>query len=295
MALLLCLAVIGAAYFWARPVSVFDEVSELRLIVSGARSQSVRVGQIRVHYYVMGPETGPPVVLVHGLGGRAENWDNLAPYLAKAGYRVYLPDLPGYGQSEKPSDFSYSVPDEAAAVAGLMDALGLKQVDLGGWSMGGWIVQEIAANHPERVKRLLLFDSAGVYAKPEWNTALFTPVNAQEIAELDALLMPNPPRVPAFVARDILRLSNQNGWVVRRALASMLTGRDATDKLLPKLRMPVLIVWGSEDHITPVSLGNTIHNLVPQSQLDVIQGCGHLAPSQCAAEIAPVVIAFLKQ
>ena len=72
-----------------------------------------------------------------GLGGRAEDWRSLAPYLAKAGYRVYMPDLPGYGRSEKPADFSYSVPDEAAVVVGFMDALGLKQVDLGGWSMGG--------------------------------------------------------------------------------------------------------------------------------------------------------------
>ena len=98
----------------------------------------------RVHYNADGPEDGPVVVLVHGLGGRAEDWRNLAPYLAKAGYRVYMPDLLGYGRSEKPADFSYSVHDEAAVVVGFMDALGLKQVDLGGWSMGGWIVQVVA-------------------------------------------------------------------------------------------------------------------------------------------------------
>ena len=81
--------------------------------------------------------TGPVVVLVHGLGGSAEDWRNLAPWLVKAGYRVYTPDLPGFGRSEQPSDFSYSVHDQAEMVAGFMDALGLKQVDLGGWSMGG--------------------------------------------------------------------------------------------------------------------------------------------------------------
>ena len=91
---------------------------------SGAESLSTTVSGYRVHYYVMGPKTGPVVVLVHGLGGRAEDWENLAPYLVKAGYRVYLPDLPGYGQSEQPANFSYSVPDEAAVVVGFLDALG---------------------------------------------------------------------------------------------------------------------------------------------------------------------------
>jgi pimeloyl-ACP methyl ester carboxylesterase len=78
-------------------------------------------------------------------------------------------------------------------------------------------------------------------------------------------------------------------------MAAMLTGQDATDKLLPQMKMPVLLVWGEEDKITPLSHGETMHRLVPQSQLDVIAGCGHLAPDQCAAQIAPKVLEFLKQ
>ena len=74
----------------------------------------------------------------------------------------------------------------------------------------------------------------------------------------------------------------------------MLTGRDVTDKLLPELKMPVLIVWGKQDQITPLSVGEKMHNLVPQSELDVIPGCGHLAPGQCAAEIGPSGSAVLE-
>jgi pimeloyl-ACP methyl ester carboxylesterase len=74
-----------------------------------------------------------------------------------------------------------------------------------------------------------------------------------------------------------------------------MKGRDATDKLLPDLKMPVLIVWGELDRITPVDQANTIHRLVPQSQLDVVPGCGHLAPAQCAVQIGPGVVQFLKQ
>lgn len=292
---LLALAVVGAVAFWLRPVEFFRWYSDCRLRLSGTESRSTTVAGVRVHYYAMGPATGAVVVLVHGLGGHAEDWASLAPYFRDAGYRVYLPDLPGYGQSEKPVNFSYSVPDEASVVVGFFDALGLKQVDLGGWSMGGWIVQRVAADHPERVRKLMLFDSAGIYAKPEWDTGLFTPSTAAELDQLDALLMPHPPHVPGFVAHDILRISKQNAWVIHRALAAMLTGRDATDSLLPGLKMPVLILWGAEDHITPLSEAETLHKLIPQSQLEVFPGCGHLAPAQCAGQIGPRAVEFVKR
>ncbi len=263
--------------------------------LSGGESDWATVEGMRIHYYAIGPETGPAVVLIHGLGGRAEDWVNLAPYLRRAGYRVYLPDLPGFGQSEQPAAFSYSVQDQAAFVVAFLDAMNLKRVDLGGWSMGGWIVQRVAAEHPERIRKLMLFDSAGLYAKPRWDTSLFTPMDARQISQLDALLMPHPPRVPGFVARDIVRHAKRNGWVIRRALDSMLTGRDTTDRLLPELKMPVLIVWGAEDRITPLSLGQRMHALIPQSQMEVIAGCGHLAANQCAAAIGPSVVGFLRQ
>lgn len=291
---LLLLLVAGVGFF-DRPVSWFNESMYLRDALSGVRNHQVKVGGYRLHYEVEGPSGGPVVVLVHGLGGRAEDWRNLAPYMARAGFRVYLPDLIGYGRSQKPKDFSYSVHDEAAVVLGFLDALGLQQVDLGGWSMGGAIVQHVAADHPERVRRLILFDSAGLFVLPTWDTGLFTPDNPAQLDQLDALLMPHPPNVPGFVARDILRVSNHRAWIIHRALDTMLTGQDATDKLLPQLKMPVLIVWGSEDKITPLGLGQTMHRMLPQSELDVVPGCGHLAPGQCAPQMAPKVVEFLKQ
>ena len=289
------LVAVAGVGFWLRPVSYFNRINELRECLSGVENRSVTVAGHRVHYLAQGPAAGPVVVLVHGLGGRAEDWRALAPFFAKAGFRVYLPDLPGYGRSEQPVDFSYSMHDEAEAVVGFLDALGLKQVDLGGWSMGGWIAQRIASEHPERVRRLILFDSAGIYEKPAWDTRLFTPTTPAELDQLEALLVPNPPKIPGFIARDILRLSKQNAWVIHRVLDRALTGRDATDSLLPGLKMPVLIVWGAEDRITPLSQGEKIHQLVPQSQLEAFPGCGHLAPGQCTAQIGPRVVEFLKQ
>jgi pimeloyl-ACP methyl ester carboxylesterase len=290
----LLLVVLGVG-FWLRPVSYFNGLMYAHEFLSGVHSHYLTVSGYRIHYIDEGPADGPVVVLVHGLGSRGDDWRDLAPYLAKAGFHVFMPDLPGYGLSARPADFSYSVHDEADIVVGFMDALGLKQVDLGGWSMGGMIAQHVAFKHPDRVRRLMLFDSAGIKELPKWDVRLFTPDSPAQLAQLDALLMPVPPDVPHFIARDIVRLMKKNAWVVHRALDSMMTGQDATDQLLPQLKMPVLIVWGQKDLITPLSQGETMHRLVPQSQLDVIPNCGHLAPRQCAARVGPDVVQFEKQ
>jgi pimeloyl-ACP methyl ester carboxylesterase len=284
-----------ATGFLLRPVSYFRGAEYLRETFSGVESHSVQVAGHRVHYLAEGPAGGPVVVLVHGLGGHAEDWLNLAPFLAHAGYRVYMPDLIGYGRSDQPTDFTYSVRNEAAVVTGFFDAMGLQQVRLGGWSMGGWIVELVAAEHPERVSRLVVFDAAGLYIRPTWDPALFTPQTAGQLDELEALLMPDPKPVPGFVARDILRVTRRDGWVVKRAIDTMRTGQDTTDNLLPRLKMPVLIEWGALDHITPPNQAQIIHRLVPQSQLDIIDGCGHLAPAQCTAQMGPHVVGFLQQ
>jgi pimeloyl-ACP methyl ester carboxylesterase len=289
------LIVVASIGFWARPVSYFKEATYLREFFSGVESHTVQVAGHRVHYLAEGPDGGEVVVLVHGLGGSAEDWRNLAPYLTKAGYRVYLPDLPGYGRSEKPADFSYSVRDEAEAVVGFLDALGLKQVDLGGWSMGGGIVQHVAFRHAERVRRLMLFDSIGLNRMPAFDTRLFTPATPAEIDQLDALLYSHPHWIPGFVARDILRISKKNAWVIHRALDSMSTRHDATDNMLPQLKMPVLMVWGAADRIIPLEQGETMHSLVPQSVLVVTFGCGHMAPVQCTAMIGPKVVEFVER
>ena len=281
--------------FWARPVSYYNEANYLREFLSGVESRSVEVGGYRVHYLAEGPAGGPVVVLVHGLGGNAEEWRNLASWLVNAGYRVYLPDLPGFGRSEQPADYSYSVHDQAVVVVGFLDALGLKQVDLGGSSMGGWIVQLVAARHPERVRRLMLFDAVGLYEKPAWDTRLFTPATPAEVDQLMALLMPHPQKIPGFIARDIVRNANRNAWVIHRAVDAMLTGQDATDNLLPQLKMPMLLVWGAQDRIAPLTQGARIHQLVPQSELAVFPACGHLAQMQCTPEAGPKVVEFVKQ
>jgi len=290
---LVVLGIMGTAFCF-RPLWVFDRAESLLLFAEGVESNQVLIDGHKIHYYVRGPSDGKPIVLIHGLGGRSEDWINLAPYLVKAGYRVYTPDLLGFGQSEEPLDVSYSIPEQAALVVKFFDAMQLHQPDLAGWSMGGWIAQKVAVEHPERVRRLILLDSAGLNLHPNWDTRLFTPTNPSELDKLDALLMPHPPRLPSFLSMDILRASSRSSWVIKRALASMLTAHDVMDAQLPSLKMPVLILWGDEDHITPLGEGWAIHALIPQSRLEIAPGCGHLAPQQCAKQFGPEMVKFLE-
>lgn len=281
--------------FCVRPSVLLNARASVLDALHGMESHSVMVAGHRVHYLATGAVDGQPLVLVHGLGGNAEDWRGLARYFTDAGFRVYMPELIGYGRSEKPVDYSYSVQDEAEIVVGFLDAMGLKSVDLGGWSMGGWIVQLVASQHPERVRRLILLDSGGLRVKPDWDTRLFTPTTPDELNQFFALLMPHPPHLPAIAGWIVLHVRKDEDWVIRRAVTSMLAGQNATDEQLPRLKMPVLIVWDDMDRIFPLSQGETMHRLVPQSQLEVIHGCGHMAPVFCAAQIGPKLVEFVKQ
>jgi len=289
------LLAVCAAGFLLYPIACLGEYQRLQRWLAHTESYTVMVYGVRMHYDVQGPKNGAPVVLVHGLGGSSDDWSNMAPALARAGYRVYMPDLPGFGRSERPVQFSYSMRDQATVLVAYLDAIGLKRVDLGGWSMGGWIAQLVAARHPERIRKLVLLDSAGLRFYPSWNTRLFTPTNAQELDQLDALLMSHPPLIPGYIARDVLRTSAQQSWIIRRSMGSMMSGMDVTDRLLPSLKMPVLLVWGTEDRITPLALGETMHRSIRESELEVFAGCDHMAPRLCAGQIAPKVVDFIKR
>lgn len=282
-----------------RPLTVLWMAEEVRLWFHGIHSETMEIpfagsSHVRVHYYAGG--SGEPIVLVHGLGGRAEDWANLMPSLVKDHHRVYALDLPGYGRSSWPRNASYSIAEESQAVEAFMDSLHLQRTDLAGWSMGGWIAMNVALQEPQRIRRLIIFDSAGIRFNVNWNTSLFEPNTPKKLHELDELLMASkPPHVPGFIAHAIFRYVARHGWVVKRNMDSMLTGQALLDDKLGGLKMPMLIVWGQQDHLIPVSVGERIHRAVPQSEMAIFNGCGHLAASQCASRIAPVVNGFLDE
>ena len=286
-------------FAFVRPLATLWLATQTRLWFAGIHSGYTEIPfaglrHVRVHYYAGG--SGAPVVLVHGLGGRSEDWASLMPQLVRDHHRVYALDLPGYGRSDWPKA-DYSIAELTGAVEAFLDNRGLKQTDLAGWSMGGWLAMRVALDEPQRIRRLTIFDSAGTRFSYTWDVSLFEPDTPAKLATLDNLLMPaTAPHVPGFIQRDIFRFVKKHGWVVKRNMDSMLTGADLMDtQSLHALHMPMLIVWGKQDHLIPVSVGGAIHNAVPQSEFVVVDGCGHLAPGRCAGQVGPVFKGFLDE
>ena len=108
------------------------------------------------------------------------------------------------------------------------------------------------------------------------------------------MLTPKPRPIPEFAARAVLRKLRRNAWVLDRSTASMQTGRDLLDFRLHNIHQPMLIVWGAEDELIPLPAGEVIHQSVPQSVLDVVAGCGHLAPAECPKPVIAATVEFLK-
>jgi pimeloyl-ACP methyl ester carboxylesterase len=279
---------------WRAPLWVGAELTLMRLLADGFHKRSMLIDGYHVFYLEGGPERGAPVVLIHGLGSKSQqDWVALAPYLVRTGYHVYAMDLLGHGRSAKPPELSYSIREEAKFVESFLDANHLTSVALGGESMGGWIAATVALDRPDLVKRLMLFDSAGMKFQLSFDQAIFTPQTEQQVDQLMAEVTPNAPRLPQFVKADYIRKTKRNGWVTQRALASMTTGADDLDEKFSALKMPLLIVWGKQDTMTPLSLGESMHRAAPQSTLAIYDGCGHIAVVTCINQIAPTVLNFL--
>ena len=218
----------------------------------------------------------------------------MIPAMAKAGFHVYVPDLPGYGRSSKPAEASYSIAMEEAAVVAFAKAVHLSRADVGGWSMGGWISMMLTLDHPEMVDRLVVYDSAGIYFPADFGAELFVPGDAPGVTQLMKVLSPHPGPMPEFVMRAVLRKVAQNGWVVRRSMAEMTTGRDLLDFRLHDIHQPTLVVWGADDELIPLSVGKKIHEEISNSSLAVIDGCGHLAPLECSDPVVEATEKFLR-
>lgn len=295
--LVVALGLASGLVFYERPLWVEQQGTHLSLLLHRVQSNYVMTPSGRVHYYEAEsriPGGGIPLVLVHGLADRDESWAPMLERLKKAGFHVYAPDLLGYGRSPHPSDSDYSISTQEQFVVDFIHSLGLQKTDIGGWSMGGWITLKLALDHPDLFDRVVVYDSAGLRYAVAGGSAIFHPTDAASLQHLSSLLEPHAPPLPAFASRDALRSIAQNQWVVDRSMASMLTGKDLLDNRLSSFTEPLLIVWGSDDDLLPPALGQQMHTLVPQSNLAIIAGCGHLAPKTCPTRVASATVDFLK-
>ena len=288
-------AVAGATFYW-NPLWANDQQIRYHLWRANVRSEYIEADGYRLHYLEAVPPDGSPgipLVLVHGLGARSEEWSPMIPSLAAAGFHVYVPDLLGFGRSPKPQ-VAYSVSLEEGVVVDYMRAVGLTHADVDGWSMGGWIAAKISLDHPELVDRLVLDDSVGIAFQPSFPRTAFVPTNPAELNSLLALLSPRPPTLAPFVVRATLRKVAGAGKIVQQSMDSMESGFDLLDSRLGSITQPTLITWGTEDKLIPIAVGETMHRNIPNSVFERIAGCGHLAPGQCAKPVLAGTIQFLK-
>jgi len=281
---------LGFAY--AEPVAVFEAWGALRLRLSGVSSRHVWAGPYRLHYLEAG--AGPPLVLVHGLGSSAtQDWGRLIGPLSGR-LHVFAPDLPGFGESERPPGADYSIPMQVEAVRDFMTAVGLGQARVAGLSMGGWVACRLAGSHPEMVERLLVVDAAGMRPDgPAIPAEALLPRDEEGVRRLVAVVRHKAPVPPSFVARDILEHRRREEWIVRRALESMAAGRDWLNGTLGRADMPVLVVWGKQDALIPVAYAAGLAAEFPRAELTVLDGCGHVPMADCPGAFDRAVIPFL--
>jgi pimeloyl-ACP methyl ester carboxylesterase len=294
-AILLLAVVTGGVFYW-NPLWVHDQQIRCGLRRAGVRSEYVEAGGYRLHYFEAAPKDGSggvPLLLVHGLGSRGEDWGPMMPALAANGFHVYAPDLLGFGRSDRP-DAAYTVGLEEGVVLDFMHAMGLTRANFDGWSMGGWVAAKIALDHPEMVDRLVLDDSAGLTFQPAFARDAFVPTDSAGLRQLMVLLSPHPVTLPPFVVRATLRRIARNGKIVQRSMDSMESGNDLLDARLASITQPTLIVWGTEDRLIPMTVGETMHRDIPGSVFERVVGCGHLAPMECPKQVLAGTIEFLK-
>jgi pimeloyl-ACP methyl ester carboxylesterase len=292
MLIVMALDVIMSIVFYRHPVWLMNQAMDARLRIAEFHSEYVQVGPYRVHYFSGGQ--GTPLLLIHGLGARSEDWTPQLPAYAKNGFRVYAIDLLGCGRTDRP-DIAYTIGEQVNLIQGFLTAVHVERTDVVGWSMGGWIALEFALQHPQRVNRLVAMDSAGLKFKTDLPPDILEPNTVPQLERLEAVLMARHYYIPGFVQRDLLRTMERNRRVVHRTLGSLLREEGDFAARLGQLQMPVLLVWGQRDELIPPSVGLQMHEAIPQSMLELYSGCGHMGPATCADRMVPRMIDFLRR
>ncbi|MDX6497993.1 MAG: hypothetical protein QOG23_1253 [Blastocatellia bacterium] len=286
-----------------RDVSWPDSID---LIYHPEYSWFTTIGGVRIHYQEAGDEDAPPIILIHGFISSNLVWNEVILPLARKGFRVIAPDLPGYGYSDKPADGRYTIDSQAYAVSGLMDRLGIEKATIVGASYGGAVAATMALDYPERVANLVLVGAvtndqprkklllrlAGVPVLGDIATPLFLgsrwilrkrteevyrrlgyPVDERKLAARHHLLE------TANTHRAMIR-------TVRRWKADRIS-REAS-----LIRQPTLLVWGEEDTHIPVSDAFRLRDAIPNARLIVFRRCGHLPPTESPEQFIEVVADF---
>ena len=251
----------------------------------------------KIHYQEAG--SGPAVILLHGLGGDATNWAmTIGPLSQK--YRVIVPDQIGFGLSDKPF-LNYRVGTLVDFLAGLYKELKIERATLVGNSLGGFVAAAFALAHPEKVDGLVLVCSAGFSLPKDTDPRILSGLNPStrsQIKEVMSLVFYNKQLFANDAAIDALfakKVSTGDGYTVQRFIESIVRGEDILDGKLSAIKQPTLIIWGREDGLTPLAMGERFKNEIAGSELVVFDKCGHVPQLEKAAEFNASLMKFLER
>ncbi len=255
----------------------------------------------RVRYVDAGPKNAPAVVLLHGFGASMDTWADVVPELSKS-RRVIAMDLKGFGWTDRPEG-DYSPAAQAKLVLALMDARGVESASLVGHSWGSSVALSVALAAPKRVERIVLYD-AYVYEDQvpaffAWSRArgigetLFRLHYKQRVDERVSLAFHDKRFITQKLIDGAVEALDRPGAVA--AALACARGQRYTElqKRWPEVTHPVLLLWGSEDRVTPLRFGNRLARQLPRATLHVVPKCGHFPMIEAAAETNRLLNAFL--
>ena len=268
----------------------------------------IQVGNVRTRYWASG-EGDSTGILLHGLGGYIENWEENIAALAQV-RRVYALDLPGFGRSDKPR-VEYTIQYLAEFVKDFMIAQDIDQATLIGESLGGAIALQFVLQYPQLVEKLVLAASGGlgkevsiylrimtlpvlgnVLARPSregsaqlmkeifYDGNLITDEWVDEDYEMSSL--PGARRSLLSALRTSCNL-----WGVRSEVYKPVLNR------LGEIAVPTLVIWGAQDRILPVAHAHRAVERLPNARLHIFDSCGHLPNIERAGEFNELVAGFL--
>lgn len=268
---------------------------------AGVSPALVDVDGVRVRYVRKG--SGPAVVLIHGFASSLFTWKDVLPTLAES-HDVVAIDLPGFGGSDirRPLDGA-AYP---AVVFAVMDRLAIDRAAVVGNSLGGSVAVAMAAERPERVRALVLIDSAGFNFDPGDRPALLRLVAAPGVGEALEKL-PLRRRLVAAGLEQVFfddtrvteeRIDEYAAPMMRpgatQAAAELLTspGPPFLD-VVRRVRAPTLVLWGRDDTWIPVAHAQRFTEAIPASKAVILESCGHVPQEERPAEVGALIAHFL--
>lgn len=257
-------------------------------------------GDARLYWESAG--SGEPVLLVMGLGLNATAWWRTVPVLA-GGLRVILFDNRGVGRSDRTTG-PYNLRQMAEDAIAVMDAAGVATASVYGLSLGGIIAQQLTIRHPERVRALVLGASTPGghrHELPERDVLNFiqrrgsmTPEEAAWASVPYSYCTETRERHAGRIGEDLIqRLRFPTNPIAYRAQLSAAWGYDGGNGL-NEIAVPTLVLHGTEDRIVPFANGELLADAIPGAQLEVLEGAGHLYPTD-APEADRKVLRFLTE